>query len=1806
MKKLLALSVLLFVSLFSYSQITGVKYMVELDDDTGYYECKLIITEGSATDYIDLIQLNSQFTIVIPIGKEIWHDENFNPLINNETQTSTDPAEWILIKYKYSPSEQPGSSYYTFSPNVDIETSSYNNLNPGDVITLFRVGGSSFNCNLDVRPIDNNLDATLIGADDYSNGFSIGATDQVYIGNELPSTFDADFSVVENQFTNCPGECVTITPGVVCAPLELTYLWGTGETTESITVCPDVIQTYDVTVNGPQGLSASSSVTVFIEENIIGFDDVDFFCVGQSYYPYSEFEGEWSTSDESIAAFDNGELLILSEGTVTISNTSEAGCVTDMEITTSPLPVATFSGPDVICPETTTTMSPSNGGTWTSDNSNIATVTNAGVVTAVGSGTTFLTYTNSMGCSATTDIPLTVLPAPFIQNTGTEVLCVGETTLIASANDGTWQSITPEVASIDNSGLVTAVSSGEVYFTFTDTETGCTNTSGIIIVNPTPEITSGAPKICVGETTNLLPTTGGTWTSDNPSVATINNNGLATGVSPGAARFYFTDTAIGCTSNPSLPTIVENCMVNPALECSQAEIICDMDLLNNFLGSMPQEESGGNQPNQLCPDGGVANNISWIGFVAPEGDYSITVSPISCSGSTAGQEGVQIGLYTSCDFTESVFCQSSCSTNPITFDSNVLEPGQEYFFFIDGCTGTACEYAIQLTGNYISQCESPCDDASINTAWDYVPAGEFNEDYNIITYATAPNLLETGGRDHLVFYDYNTGNVYLKENNGNGFLDNEILLFNNEDHYENGTYKIYLEDIDNDGLTDLVLSESGIFNSSSIGDRLSVYQNLGSGEFVLRFNEQVCGMEGPNNLKIADFDNDGMKDIFFVCVDYLYNILWISTWDLADLSNLNSQNFCNFYAGDFNDDGNIDIGFNDQKALINNGDRTFNNETLVVYEAGCSGLTYFVEETNTILDPNFATLILDPPNLTSEFCSEHYFGDNENEIFRAYITSPDVESVIIPQIEGFHFVDPDSGCDIYNNAIQIPNAVARQNTKIDLTLNGCSDFLVIEGDQIFAWINPKQSNKILGTAFIDENENGIYDSNELPLRNILVSITPGDFSVLTGNDGNYIFSVPPGTYTITANVNEGEWIQSELTITNIQISEPCNEGYNFGFVPNSGSEEMATLSMINTIARCDFETRFTITVENTGAEPLDAVLLFNFDDQTTFFSSDIAGYQLIGNSVTANIGPLPPFSPQTYKVNVKMPSGSSNLPMLAFDAKLYDKFGGLIEEYGYSDQLRCSYDPNDKREYPDREGTNNLTLMDEDIEYTIRFQNNGNDTAFLVKIVDPLDPNIDPSTIRVMNSSHDVETCIEGTDLIFLFEDILLVDSTTNYAASQGFVTFRCNAKDGRAEMTPVHNEANIIFDTNAPIITNQTINTLVSVLCTDKETLLEASICEGETYEGHMVSGTYTESFDLPFGCDSVVTIVLDVQGITVAQNTVDICQGESIFFNGVSYELTESTELIDSLYNENGCISDIITLQINVAQITYSQENIEACAGTNVTINGNQYMIEENTSIIDTVINENGCVSDILTFEIEAISDILGMPSEIGVCNGESITILPPLDGTWTSNDESIIIIDTDGSFITVGEGSTTLTFTDNGLGCTDELPIKVYPKPEITSSGADAICINDTINVTSDVPGFWTSDEPLLVSIDNDGMVIALNSGSANLIFSANETGCSSVLLLEVLPASDPMCTVGTENLDENLVKLYPNPATESIFIETKDVWESIKIVNTQGKIVTTIPQLKMGKLEVNVAQYLSGVYLIIFQEGEKNLTKRFVVR
>ncbi len=133
-----------------------------------------------------------------------------------------------------------------------------------------------------------------------------------------------------------------------------------------------------------------------------------------------------------------------------------------------------------------------------------------------------------------------------------------------------------------------------------------------------------------------------------------------------------------------------------------------------------------------------------------------------------------------------------------------------------------------------------------------------------------------------------------------------------------------------------------------------------------------------------------------------------------------------------------------------------------------------------------------------------------------------------------------------------------------------------------------------------------------------------------------------------------------------------------------------------------------------------------------------------------------------------------------------------------------AYDPNDKAGTPRGYGDNHYIDKGQDIEYLIRFQNTGTDTAFTVRIDDVLAPELDITTLRPGASSHSYELNIRGADTLeFLFENILLPDSFVNEVASHGFVQFKISQKENLELGTVIENTANIYFDFNEAVVTN-------------------------------------------------------------------------------------------------------------------------------------------------------------------------------------------------------------------------------------------------------------------------------------------------------------------------------------------------------------------------------------------------------------------
>lgn len=121
---------------------------------------------------------------------------------------------------------------------------------------------------------------------------------------------------------------------------------------------------------------------------------------------------------------------------------------------------------------------------------------------------------------------------------------------------GTWSSSNPAVATVNASGVVSGVSAGTATVTYSVSANGCNaSTSATVTINALPNAgtISGTSTLSTGTTATLTSNglSGGTWSSNNASVATVNGSGVVSGVSAGTATITYTVTSNGCTRSVS-------------------------------------------------------------------------------------------------------------------------------------------------------------------------------------------------------------------------------------------------------------------------------------------------------------------------------------------------------------------------------------------------------------------------------------------------------------------------------------------------------------------------------------------------------------------------------------------------------------------------------------------------------------------------------------------------------------------------------------------------------------------------------------------------------------------------------------------------------------------------------------------------------------------------------------------------------------------------------------------------------------------------------------------------------------------------------------------------------------------------------------------------------------------------------------------------------------------------------------------------------------------------------------------------------
>ena len=399
--------------------------------------------------------------------------------------------------------------------------------------------------------------------------------------------------------------------------------------------------------------------------------------------------------------------------------TSTFGCVSSAiyPFTVNPYPViAPITGVTNECVGASSALADGTvGGGWSSSDVTIATVDGLGNVTGVAGGVVTITYsvTSGAGCTAiaVTSDTVNTMPLPTAI-TGTMTVCEGSATALSNTTlGGTWSSNDITIATVDATGVVTGVLAGTDIIMYTVTNScGSVTDSATITVNATPVVSpiiGTTSTSCVGATISVTDaSTGGTWSSSDTTIATVDTAGVITGIGTGTATITYAVSSGGCTGiaiyNVTIAPAMGGIVVVPA-----SATLCHGALVNMHVNSVIPGITY-----QWMIDGNPIAGATNSGYIADSaGTYSLMVDNGTCSQTISGtvvynQPDATIGLTApNILFTGSFYYYQWFLNNVAILGANSstypeTTPGDYTVVVTDinGCSDTAATYTISGGG----------------------------------------------------------------------------------------------------------------------------------------------------------------------------------------------------------------------------------------------------------------------------------------------------------------------------------------------------------------------------------------------------------------------------------------------------------------------------------------------------------------------------------------------------------------------------------------------------------------------------------------------------------------------------------------------------------------------------------------------------------------------------------------------------------------------------------------------------------------------------------------------------------------------------------------------------------------------------------------------------------------------------------------------------------------------------------------------------------------------------------------------------
>ena len=357
-------------------------------------------------------------------------------------------------------------------------------------------------------------------------------------------------------------------------------------------------------------------------------------------------------------------------------------------------------------------------------------------------------------------------------------------------------------------------------------------------------------------------------------------------------------------------------------------------------------------------------------------------------------------------------------------------------------------------------------------------------------------------------------------------------------------------------------------------------------------------------------------------------------------------------------------------------------------------------------------------------------------------------------------------------------------------------------------------NSITGVSQFDDENNGCDTGDaSIPYTSFNIEYNGSTTNTIAYSNAAGIYNVyagQAGTYTLLPNLENPTYFTVSPSPANVVVPVIDNSTVTQDFCVEADGVHPDLEVIIAPIvpARPGFEATYSLVYKNKGNQPLSGDVQFNYpEDRMDFVSSSTTPDSQAPGVLTYNFIDIQPYQTEAIEIVLDVNSPTDTPPVNIDDVLvLFAEINPVAGDENPNDNFFTldqivigAYDPNNVvciqgNDVP-------TTYIGAFLHYVINFENTGTAPAENVVVTMEINPaDFEPSSLQILNASHDMETVVVDNEAQFHFRNISLD------TGGHGNILLKMKTNSDLTTSDEVGVQAHIYFDYNFPVETNEAV----------------------------------------------------------------------------------------------------------------------------------------------------------------------------------------------------------------------------------------------------------------------------------------------------------------------------------------------------------------------------------------------------------------